>query len=432
MPKRVYTSNEPFEAAVDVAHYGPRDIEKAHPVWSINDEQGRAVASGSLDPKTIPTGALTSLGSIRARLGKAPAPCKLTVSVGLEGTSFRNAWEIWVYPPLAPESVPAGVVVSKAWDAATKAVLGAGKTVVLFPKFVNAKRSLPGRFLPVFWSPVWFPTQRPNAMGILCDPKHPLFAHFPTEFHSNWQWYELLEKSRSLILDDTPSDFRPIVQVIDNFARNHKLGNLLETRVGPGRLVICTIDLPGLAGKNPAAGQLLRCLHEYVGSTAFRPSAVLDASALDSLLTPSAASVMQRLGARVVRADSAEEGYEAANLLDEDPATMWHTPWGDRPVPFPHEVVIGFARPARLAAVVCQPRQDQANGWIKGYRIEVSLDGQTWTEAARGQFDRSDTEKTVKFQVPVTARYLKLIAVSPFDRQPFASLAELWVVEAKP
>jgi hypothetical protein len=101
-------------------------------------------------------------------------------------------------------------------------------------------------------------------------------------------------------------------------------------------------------------------------------------------------------------------------------------------VPFPHEVVVGFDRPVRLAAVVCQPRQDQANGWIRDYRIEVSLDGTTWTEAARGRFDHSDAAKTVTLKTPATARYLKLIALSPFDRQHFASLAELWVVEAKP
>jgi F5/8 type C domain/Glycosyl hydrolases family 2/Glycosyl hydrolases family 2, sugar binding domain len=432
LPKRTYTADEPLVATAEVAHYGPLAIENARPVWTIKDEQGRTIASGALEVRTLPTGDLTQLGAIRAPLDKAPAPSKLTVSLALEGTAFVNAWDVWVYPPTAPVAPPPGAVVSRTWDDATKAALAAGKTVVLFPQFVNAKRSLPGRFLPVFWSPVWFPTQKPNTMGILCDPKHPLFAHFPTEFHSNWQWYELIERSRSLILDDTPSDLRPIVRVIDNFARNHKLGNVVEARVGPGRLLACTIDLPGLAGKTPAARQLQRCLYEYVGSDAFRPASVIDLSTLDALLLPSAGPVMQRLGARIIRADSQQEGFEAANILDDDPATMWHTPWGEQEVPFPHEVVVGFDRPVRLSAVVCQPRQDQSNGWIKDYRIEVSTDGTTWTEAARGRFDHSDAEKTVTFKTPATARYLKLIALSPFDHQSFASLAELSVIEAKP
>ena len=132
--------------------------------------------------------------------------------------------------------------------------------------------------MPVFWSPVWFPTQKPNTMGILCDPKHPALADFPTEFYSNWQWYELLDHSRSIILDDTPAEFRPIVQVIDNFARNHKLGVIFEARVGPGRLLVCGIDLPGLVEKQPAARQLLASLQRYAGSEAFHPTSELSAA----------------------------------------------------------------------------------------------------------------------------------------------------------
>ena len=118
-------------------------------------------------------------------------------------------------------------------------------------------------------------------MGILCDPKHPALADFPTDFYSNWQWYELLDHSRSIILDDTPAEFRPIVQVIDNFARNHKLGVIFEARVGPGRLLVCGIDLPGLVEKHPAARQLLASLQRYAGSDAFHPASELPAGILD-------------------------------------------------------------------------------------------------------------------------------------------------------
>ena len=91
-------------------------------------------------------------------------------------------------------------------------------------------------------------------MSILCDPKHPLFAQFPTEFYSNWQWYDLIQNSRSLILDDTPADFRPLVQVIDNFARNHKLGSVFEARVGKGKLLVCAIDLTSELADVPPPG----------------------------------------------------------------------------------------------------------------------------------------------------------------------------------
>jgi hypothetical protein len=42
------------------------------------------------------------------------------------------------------------------------------------------------------------------------------------------------------------------VQVIDNFARNHKLGLVFETGVGKGKLLVCAIDLLGLQDKPEA------------------------------------------------------------------------------------------------------------------------------------------------------------------------------------
>ena len=123
-------------------------------------------------------------------------------------------------------------------------------------------------------------------MGILCDPKHPALAQFPTEFYSNWQWYELLQNSRTVNLADTPATFRPIVEIIDNFSRNNKLGNLFEARVLGGSLLVCTIDLPAIADKTPAARQLLRSLYAYVGSPSFAPSQELETTLLDKLFSP--------------------------------------------------------------------------------------------------------------------------------------------------
>jgi hypothetical protein len=290
-------------------------------------------------------------------------------------------------------------------------------------------QSLPGSFLPVFWSPIWFPTQRPNAMGILCDPKHPALARFPTEFYSNWQWYDLLNHSRTMILDDTPADFRPIVMVIDNFARNHKLGAVWETRAQKGRLLICGIDLPGLVDKQPAARQLWESLCAYAGSEAFQPAHEIPAQTLEKLFAPAVGVLMQKLGARVIRADSEAAGYEARNVLDGDPDTIWHTPWGDAAKPFPHELVIGLARPASLRGVKLLPRQDMSNGWIKGYEIYLSRDGEHWgTPVAEGEFSPGAELKTVRFGRAVEARFLKLVARSSFEGQPYVSLAELEVI----
>ncbi|MDZ7631783.1 MAG: hypothetical protein U5K74_10665 [Gemmatimonadaceae bacterium] len=85
---------------------------------------------------------------------------------------------------------------------------------------------------------------RTGHAGLYLRPEPSRAAELPTEFHSNWQWWQIVKNARPLVLDETPADYRPIIHVIDNFARNHKLGLLFKTRYGQGRLLVCASDLP--------------------------------------------------------------------------------------------------------------------------------------------------------------------------------------------
>jgi hypothetical protein len=169
--------------------------------------------------------------------------------------------------------------------------LDAGGKVLLFPKTNELKHSVGGAFATDFWCWPMFAEAAiaekmepaPGTQGFLCDPKHPALAEFPTEFHSNWQWWQIVKNSRPIILGETPADYRPIIHVIDNFARNHKLGLLFETKVGKGKLLVCASDLPALQD-HPEARQLLHSLLQYVASPAFAPRAELDAGLLKKLL----------------------------------------------------------------------------------------------------------------------------------------------------
>ena len=111
----------------------------------------------------------------------------------------------------------------------------------------------------------------PGTMGILANPAHPVFDDFPTEFHTNWQWWYVLKTSRALILDSTPKEYRPLVQVIDNINRNHKLGLIMEYKVGKGKLLICMANLPALQDK-PEGRQLYASILHYVSSSKFNPT----------------------------------------------------------------------------------------------------------------------------------------------------------------
>jgi hypothetical protein len=113
----------------------------------------------------------------------------------------------------------------------------------------------------------------------LCDPNHPALAEFPTGFHSNWQWFNLLQNSRTMILDGLPVDCKPIVQVIDNLERAYKLGNIVEVKMGKGKLLICSINLPAIQDK-PEARQLLSSLLRYMNSASFEPKTTIYETAI--------------------------------------------------------------------------------------------------------------------------------------------------------
>ena len=86
----------------------------------------------------------------------------------------------------------------------------------------------------------------------------------------------------ALEFDDTADSYRPTVQVIDNFVRNHKLGLIAETRVDKGKMLICAIDLLGHQDK-PEARQLLHSLLRYAGSRKFAPRAEIGTELLNKL-----------------------------------------------------------------------------------------------------------------------------------------------------
>jgi hypothetical protein len=291
MKKYTWTTDETFIGRVEVAHYGQADLPDARVTWTITGRDGKKAASGAFDPMTIKQGKVFEVDMFALPLRDIVAPQKLTITLAVEGTKYRNEYEIWVYPPKVDTSVPKGVLVADSFSAAaTQQHLAAGGKVLLLPKLDKLPYSVEGGFQTDFWSPMFADAARkrglpvpPGTLGILCDPNAPALAGFPTDFYSNWQWWHLVKNSRPIILDDTPQSYRPTVQMIDNFVTNHKLGLIAETRVGKGAMLICSIDLLGHQDK-PEARQLLHSLLRYIDSAAFAPKAEVDAELLKKLL----------------------------------------------------------------------------------------------------------------------------------------------------
>ena len=286
--RRVFTAGETLVADVELAHFGAAPLAQAQPVWRLVDAAGRAVAQGRWPARDVPVDNGVALGRIELRLARLRAPARYRLVVGLAGTPFENDWDVWLYPSRVDTSAPAGVRVTRELDAAAEAELRAGGRVVLIVALDRVRGDELGKvelgFSSIFWNTAWTGRQAPHTLGILCDPAHPALAGFPTEGHSNWQWWYLMSRAGALILDALPRTLRPTVQVIDDWVTSRRLALVFEARVGKGRLLVTSIDLEHDLAGNPVARQLRHSLLHYAASDRFAPAVELAAADVRALL----------------------------------------------------------------------------------------------------------------------------------------------------
>src|SRR4030095_15540544 len=120
------------------------------------------------------------------------------------------------------------------------------------------------------------------------------------------------------------------------------------------------------------------------------------------------------------------ENDAVTNAIDSNPATFWHTEWSQQTAPLPHTLVLDLGGQYQVDGFRYLPRQDSnSNGTIAGYQFYVSPDGTTWgTAVATGTLAANTSEKTVRFTAK-PGRYVRLVAVSEINGQPWTSAAEL-------
>jgi hypothetical protein len=280
LEKRIFTPHDIFAADVEVAHYGPAVLKNMQPAWKIIRNNGSILAAGVLDHRDIQIGNGIKLGRVILPMTFVSPAQKLTLVVELTGTEYQNSWDFWVYPMTVDVKQPDGLIICQDLDESILIKLQSGASVLYMPRLENVKSDIIMGFTPIFWNTAWTNRQAPHTLGLLCKPDHPALSLFPTEFHSNWQWWDLVTHARPMIMDNLPPDLRPIVQVIDDWFTDHRLGLLFEARVGSGKIVVCSMDLTSQIEQRPVARQMLYSLYQYMGSDRFAPQIQLDAKVL--------------------------------------------------------------------------------------------------------------------------------------------------------
>lgn len=283
LPKFVYTNNEIFKADIEIAHFGEEALNHVVPQWKITDEHGNLLFNGELGAKDIPIGNGIELGTVEAPLLNVKKASKLNLQVKV--MKYKNDWDFWVYPAKLPD-INTDITISNEFDEETKAVLQkGGKVLLLCAGKVQNGKDVVQYFRPVFWNTSWFQMRPPHTLGILCNPEHPAFADFPTDFHSNLQWWEILHKQQVMILDDFPAEFRPIVQPIDTWFLNRRLGLIFEANVLNGKLLVCSADLETNPDERIVARQLFYSLKKYIASQKFQPKFDVDIETIEDIFT---------------------------------------------------------------------------------------------------------------------------------------------------
>lgn len=278
-------NDEPLHIGVAVANYA-ESAWNTPVAWRLATDDNTWVRTGSL-PSATAQGAVARIGEIVLPLTELlrPVRLKLTLTTGEQ----ENSYNLWVYPR---RSEPAdGIVLATRIDSTLKRQLDAGSRVLLTPRHEDVTgQSVGGLFTPDYWNYSMFRTisERagkeisPGTLTVLCDPTHPLLREFPTDGHSDWQWWSIARNARPMILDALGPRCRPVVQVVDNLERCHRLGLVFEFAVGKGKLLVSMCDPKAVAG-TPEGNQWNNALVHYARSADFDPALRLDWEELNRL-----------------------------------------------------------------------------------------------------------------------------------------------------
>lgn len=131
-----------------------------------------------------------------------------------------------------------------------------------------------------------------------------------------------------------------------------------------------------------------------------------------------------------VSSEARGNGRLAANAIDGDPQTHWHTEFQPTAWKHPHELVIDLGRQRTIRGFRYLARQDGSwNGAVAKCEFSVGdSPGEPGTLIATTTFEKLKTAQEVKCQRPVAGRYVRARFLSEVNGGPWASVAELGIV----
>ena len=293
LPHYTYEAGERLIAEVEAANFGKRNIEGVF-CWTLAGKKSVS-ENGNCEPAEIKSkntviatgedteiticrpGSYTEVGSLDIPLDFVEKNTALTLKVRI-GDSI-SAYPIWVYRKTTPVC-PENVYETRAFDVKTREILQNGGRVYLSPD--ADKESLPNsiktQFTTDFWSVGTFADQE-GGMGQLIDTEHPIFKEFPTDFHTDWQWWIMATK-RAVIL---PHPMKTIITEMDSYAFLRPMAQMIEFRCLKGKVLLSTMELHK-SQQYPEARALQAAIYTYLSGENFEPAEELTEEELSTLV----------------------------------------------------------------------------------------------------------------------------------------------------
>lgn len=285
MSKLIFENKEEFVAQIEVANY-ENELNKPEISWIVKDNTRKTVKRGAFSVDKVSIGNCQKLGTIRFALGNIERPCQLNLEVSIAG--HKNDWDFWVYPVQKTSTKDNDIMLTDYLDEAAVERLNAGGKVLLSLKKGSLKDEYGGDiaigFSSIFWNTSWTNQQAPHTLGILCNPQHPALSHFPTEFHSNYQWWDAISHSSAIRIDKITKGTPPIIRIIDDWFTNRPLALLFEVKIGNGKLLVSGIDFHQDMETRLPARQLLFSLKNYMQSSLFSPTDAIDLGTIKNII----------------------------------------------------------------------------------------------------------------------------------------------------
>lgn len=283
-----YEAGEDFMARIELSYYREAPLAGAKLQWRLQSGD-RQMAAGEAEVIRQGDDNYVSICEIHLSMPEVSAMTKLELSLSIGGTDMFKTYDLWVYPKdNAPDL--SGIHLYRELSDEAIALLERGESVLLLPHPERLARSIEGVYSTDFWCYPMFRSisesmNKPvpvGTMGLLIDKDHPVLRDFPSEEYSTYPWWNVVSHSSSVIMDELPRELMPLVQTIDNFERNHKLGLLFECRVRQGRLLMGALDYDKIL-ESPEGRQFMTSLVNYVKSGEFAPRNELQLEELQRL-----------------------------------------------------------------------------------------------------------------------------------------------------